>query len=146
MAASDSQNKFSIENILHKDNDESKVSVDREENMNKGGAPLGSLNTETHPVVCSFSFHEEGQITNVSDNDVIRPCDNQATETVGNSNNSMTTSESSQLQPTSSQVLILFLESTTDGYFCRNIPLLAIIKHQTWCSHWRMCIVVSSIV
>ena len=107
MAGSDSQNKFSIENILHKDNGESKVSFEKEENMNKGGAPLGSLNKETHPVVGSLSFHEKVQISNVSDNDVIRSCDSQATESVGNSNNSTTTSECSQLQSTSSQVLIL---------------------------------------
>ena len=107
MATSDSQNKFSIENILHKDNGESKVSIEKEENMNKGGAPLGSLNKEAHLVVTSCSFHEEGQITNVSDNDVIRFCERQAKETVGDSNSSTKTSEGSQLQPTSSQVLIL---------------------------------------
>ena len=107
MAVSDSQNKFSIEHILHKDNDEPKVSVDKKENLNKGGAPLGGLSNETHPVVASFSFHEEGQISNVSDNDVIRSCDRQATETADKSNNSTTTSECSQLQSTSSQVLIL---------------------------------------
>ena len=109
MAASDSQNKFSIENILHMDNGESKVSVEKEENMNKGGAPLGSLNKEVHPVIGSLSFHEEGQVSNVSDNDVIRSCDSQAKETVGDCNNSTTTSEGSQLQPTSSQVLMLIL-------------------------------------
>ena len=109
MVASDSQNKFSIENILHKDNGESKVSVEKEEHMNKGGAALGSMNKEIHPVVGSLSFHEEGQVCNVSDNNVIRSCDSQATDTDGNSNNSTTTSECSQLQPTSSQVLILIL-------------------------------------
>ena len=107
MAALDSQNKFSIENILHKDNGECKVSTDKEENVRKGGESIGS----PHSVVSSLSVNKDGQNSNVSDNNMTKYCDVKSRETADNSNNSTTTSECGQLQPSSSQVLSSILIS-----------------------------------